>query len=103
MVLRDENHSPDELLVVPPETEAPSLPTAPADESCIVSTITETVTAGKPTAPYPTGPVGTGSSIPVPSGSKVPTSTPPEFTGAAAAVHVSAALAGAFGLAAYFL
>jgi hypothetical protein len=89
---------------VPYETEAPTLPTASVPESCLVHTVTEIVTGGKPpgTVPYPTGPVGSGSRVPVPSGSKVHTSPPAEFTGAAAAVRIPAVF-GAFGLAAYFL
>ncbi|KAF2797468.1 hypothetical protein K505DRAFT_322520 [Melanomma pulvis-pyrius CBS 109.77] len=77
-------------------------------DSCVIVTVTVTETSGKPsvpaapTAPYPTGPAGTGG-VPVPSGTGVYTSSPPLFTGAAAAVKVPAGIAGVLGMVAYLL
>ncbi|KAF2279798.1 uncharacterized protein EI97DRAFT_499162 [Westerdykella ornata] len=91
------SHAPTIQTSVPAETPLPT-------GSCVVKTITKTVTKGKPeptpSAPYPTGPVGTGTPI-VPSSPAV--NLPPEFTGAASAVKVPAGVAGFVGLVAYFL
>lgn len=81
-------------------------PSAPAGETCVRSTVTVTVT--KPVAtvpPYPTGPVkpSTPAGTAAPTGSASTKPTPPEFTGAAAAVQMPVAFAGVFGLAALFL
>jgi hypothetical protein len=102
-------------------TAAEGYPTASAEESCIESTITVTVTAGKPLptppgssivpyptsgVPYPSVPAGTGSPVvPKPSGSGYPTqpSSPPQFTGAATAMKIPAGIAGVLGMLAYLL
>ncbi|KAJ4351980.1 uncharacterized protein N0V89_007325 [Didymosphaeria variabile] len=79
-----------------------AFPSATAEESCVVVTITVTKTSSSAVAPYPTGPVGTGVPPVVPSGTGSYSLPPPYFTGAASGMKVPA-VAGLLGLAAFVL
>jgi len=88
-----------------PEPSKPASPGKPSD-TCPVSTVTVTVTAGKPPHPSGTGHYPTGPSKPVyPTGTGAPPkpTSPPKFTGAANSVTGGAFVAGVGALAAFFL
>lgn len=81
-----------------------AIPSAPAESSCVVSTVT--VTSHTSVAPYPTHPAGTGTGVPPvpkPSGTGAYSAPPPFYTGAASAMKVPAGIAGIMGLAAFVL
>lgn len=97
--------SATDIVITSPTGYPTGLPTETPEESCAVTTVTVTEIMTKPTAPgvspppYPTG--SAKPSVPAPSGTGAYTTSPPLFTGAAAAVRVPAGIAGVLGLAAF--